>query len=182
MEENINTTILTPAILSSISSMKRSELQKLCKKYGLKANGKNTDLQKKIKQYALNSEGSTKDMEDIEMMDIDRSSSRNQYADSVSEPTTPQTPSAIPLEQQNKVRSSLVDDSPINIKTSESFAGDLVPMEQCLALIPYKEFIFSDLVKEQDDDTLKVAEMRINEPLVSGSFLKLFHRIMLHID
>ena len=40
MEESIITTALTPAVLSSISSMKRSELQKLCKKYGLKANGK----------------------------------------------------------------------------------------------------------------------------------------------
>jgi hypothetical protein len=36
MEES-NTTVLTPAALSS---MKRSELQKLCKKFGLKANGK----------------------------------------------------------------------------------------------------------------------------------------------
>jgi len=37
MEESTTTTLLTPAVLSS---MKRSELQKLCKKYGLKANGK----------------------------------------------------------------------------------------------------------------------------------------------
>jgi hypothetical protein len=35
--EPITTELLTPTVLSS---MKRSDLQKLCKKYGLKANGK----------------------------------------------------------------------------------------------------------------------------------------------
>jgi len=134
----------------------------------------NTDLQKKLKQHALNSGENIdiEDMENIEMMDIDcntdidKSSQRNQYANSTSEPTTPQTPSAIPLEQQNKVRSSLVDDSPINITassqheikefeakmdTDESHTGNLVStntVEQCLSLIPYKEPIFFNLVKE----------------------------------
>jgi len=47
MEEEpiITSTVLTPAVLSS---MKRSELQKLCKKYGLKANGKVGFIYKKI--------------------------------------------------------------------------------------------------------------------------------------
>ncbi len=110
-------------------------------------------------------------MEDVEMMDVDYNSdldksSRNPYAESVSEPITPQTPSVIPLEQQNKVRSSLVDESPMNVKTTslyeirgieaESVTHDsktpIKPIcesspEPCLSLILYNKPIFSNLDK-----------------------------------
>ncbi|CAG8609270.1 464_t:CDS:2 [Funneliformis caledonium] len=170
-----STIVLTP---TAISSMKRSELQKLCKKYGLKANGKNTDLQKKLRQYALNSERSDNDMEDILMTNVDHISDlRNQYAVSVSEPVTPQTPSAIPLEQQNKIRRSLVEDTPTNIKSTyqheikrievESVVHDYkTPIklsskptrhwnstsapEPCLSLILYNKPKFPYFAKEQE--------------------------------
>jgi hypothetical protein len=108
-------------------------------------------------------------MEDIEMIDISKSSQRDQY-DNILEPTTPQTPSVIPFGQQNKVRSSLVDDSPINIepsqheikeieaemvhesKTIETSSENLASINtigQCLSLIPYKEPLFSSLAKKQ---------------------------------
>jgi hypothetical protein len=115
-------------------------------------------------------------MEDVEMTDVDfnhdldKSSSRNLYTDSVSEPTTPQTPSAIPPEQQNKARISLVDNSPINIKTTsqheieaetvtretiktssnESSRQLVSAVEPCLALIPYSKPIFSNSFKERE--------------------------------
>ncbi|GES88919.1 trichohyalin-like isoform X41 [Rhizophagus clarus] len=163
-------------ITTPISSLKRNELQKLCKKYGLKANGKNTDLQKKLKQYVLNS-GENVDTEDIRIMDVDynpdinKSSQRNQYTNSISEPTTPQTPSVIPLEQQNKARSSLVDYSQIeanrNIEiSSDSRAGDLASINterQCLSLILYKEPLFFNLTKKEDAESTKEEMEDVND-------------------
>ncbi|SRR6266542_2406638 len=131
------------------------------------------DLQNKLLQYALNSEGSNMNMEDVEMMDVDYNSdlenSRNPYAESVSEPITPQTPSVIPLEHQNKVKRSLVKDSPTNVKTTflykirgieaESVTHDsktpIKPIsesvpEPCLSLILYNKPIFSNLDKKQE--------------------------------
>ncbi|CAI2190279.1 11883_t:CDS:2, partial [Funneliformis geosporum] len=185
-----STTALTPTILSS---MKRSELQKLCRKYGIKANGKNIDLKKKLQQYALNSERSDSEMEDILMTDVDQVSDLDQSSrrnHNLSEPVTPQTPSAIPLEQQNKIR-SLVEETPSKVKstyqneikgieavidihdyktpitssskspTTKHLISTNAP-EPCLSLILYNKPIFPNFVKEQEDNAFVSKKESVN--------------------
>ncbi|CAJ0748799.1 18676_t:CDS:2, partial [Entrophospora sp. SA101] len=105
-EENI--AMITP---TKLTSMKRTDLQRMCKKFGLKASGKNTDLKKQLATYALEKLGGTFEDEDydVETVDVDVISNRggtdrtskSNMTNELIMPTTPQTPTIIPKEQIN---------------------------------------------------------------------------------
>ncbi|CAJ0766003.1 14931_t:CDS:2, partial [Entrophospora sp. SA101] len=111
-----NIAMITP---TKLTSMKRTDLQRMCKKFGLKASGKNTDLQKKLATYALEKLGGTFEDEDydVETVDVDVISNRggtdrtskSNMTNELIMPTTPQTPTIIPKEQINDLGRSLLE-------------------------------------------------------------------------
>ncbi|CAH1758941.1 13135_t:CDS:2 [Entrophospora sp. SA101] len=155
-EENI--AMITP---TKLTSMKRTDLQRMCKKFGLKASGKNTDLQKKLATYALEKLGGTFEDEDydVETVDVDVISNRggtdrtskSNMTNELIMPTTPQTPTIIPKEQINDLGRSLLEITQNDNEIKESDDETMNIVQNIKLENPFQVSIDENIQKSTDE-------------------------------